>query len=97
LQVADCALVRLHVSPHALQLLVVFSEVHVEPHVVSWHEQTPLEQSGVGWAQGPQFAPFVPQDVPDCPAYGSHTLPLQQPLGHEVASQTHCPVILLHS
>ena len=24
-------------------------------------------------------------------------LPLQQPPGHEVASQTHCPVVLLHS
>ena len=26
-----------------------------------------------------------------------HALPLQQPLGHEVASQTHCPVLALHS
>ena len=24
-------------------------------------------------------------------------LPVQQPVGHEVASQTHCPVVLLHS
>jgi hypothetical protein len=24
-------------------------------------------------------------------------LPLQQPLGHDVASQTHCPVVRLHS
>jgi len=23
-------------------------------------------------------------------------LPLQQPLGHEVASQTHCPVVMVH-
>jgi hypothetical protein len=97
LQVADCAFVRLHLSPHALQLFVVLSEVHVEPHSVSAHVQAPFEQSGFGCAQGVQFAPPVPQDVADCPEYGSHTLPLQQPFGQEVASQTHCPVVLLHS
>jgi hypothetical protein len=26
-----------------------------------------------------------------------HVLPLQQPVGQDVASQTHCPVLLLHS
>jgi hypothetical protein len=66
LQLADDALAWLHASPHALQLLVVFSVVHVEPHSVSAHLQTPLAQSGLGWAHGAQFAPIVPQELPDC-------------------------------
>jgi len=33
----------------------------------------------------------------DSLAYGTQTLPSQQPFGHEVASQTHAPVVLLHS
>ena len=24
-------------------------------------------------------------------------MPLQQPLGHEAASQTHCPLVVLHA
>jgi hypothetical protein len=32
--------------------------------------------------------PPVPQALVDC---GSHTLPLQHPVGHEVALQTHRP------
>ena len=42
-------------------------------------------------------APPVPQEVFDSDAYGSQLLPLQQPAGHDVASQTHEPVVLLHS
>jgi hypothetical protein len=98
LQVADDAFVRLHASPQALQLLVVFRVVHVvPPHRVSLQVHAPLVQSGCGCAHGAQFAPPVPQDVADCAEYASHTPPLQQPLGQEVASQTHCPVALLHS
>jgi hypothetical protein len=97
LHVADDAFVRLHVSPQALQLVVVLRVVHVPLQRVSLHEHTPLLQSGFGCAHGAQFAPAVPQDVGDWDPYASHTLPLQQPLGHEVASQTHCPVALLHS
>jgi len=89
LHVADDAFVRLHASPHALQLLVVFSVVHVPPHRLSLHVHTPLLQSGLGCAHGEQFAPIVPQEVADWAEYASHTPPLQQPLGHEVASQTH--------
>jgi hypothetical protein len=33
----------------------------------------------------------------DCAEYKTHVLPLQQPPPHEFASQTHCPVLLLHS
>lgn len=97
MQVADCAFVRVHLSPHALQLFVVFSVVHVPLHSVSRQVHEPLLQSGLGCEQGEQFAPPVPQDVADWPEYGTQTPPLQQPLGHEVASQTHCPVVLLHS
>jgi hypothetical protein len=84
-------------SPHAPQLLVVLSEVHVDPHSASWHVQAPFEQSGFGCEQGAQLAPPAPQEVPDCAEYGSHAPPLQQPFGQEVASQTHCPVALSHS
>ena len=65
LQDADEALTSLHLSPQALQLFVVFSGVHVEPHTVSWQEQTPLVQSGLGCAHGVQVAPIFPQLLPD--------------------------------
>jgi hypothetical protein len=97
LHVALDAFVRLHVSPQALQLVVVLRVVHVPLQRVSLHEHAPLLQSGFGCAHGAQFTPPVPQDVEDWAEYASHTFPLQQPLGHEVASQTHCPVALLHS
>lgn len=97
LQVADCAFVRLHLSPHAPQLFVVSSAVQVPLHNVSLQVHAPLLQSGLGCEQGEQFAPPVPHDVLDCPEYGTHTSPLQHPLGQEVASQTHCPVAVLHS
>ena len=42
-------------------------------------------------------APPLPHWPNDSEAYGTHVLPLQQPAGHEVASQTHCPVTLSHS
>jgi hypothetical protein len=49
LQLAADAFVRVHLSPHALQLLVVFSSVHVvPPHSVSRHVHAPLLQSGLG-------------------------------------------------
>jgi hypothetical protein len=41
--------------------------------------------------------PPLPQSDADSEAYGTHVLPLQQPPGQEVASHTHCPVVLLHS
>jgi hypothetical protein len=45
-----------------------------------------------------QAAPPVPQEPLDSAAYGSHVPALvQQPLGHEVASQTQVPVSVLHS
>jgi hypothetical protein len=39
----------------------------------------------------------VPHAEGDSEEYGTHAFPLQQPLGHELASQTHCPVDVLHS
>jgi hypothetical protein len=43
-------------------------------------------------------APPVPHEVLDSDAYGSQVPDaVQQPCGHEVASQTHCPVPRLHS
>jgi hypothetical protein len=47
--------------------------------------------------QAPQAAPAVPQEPLDSAEYASHTpLEVQQPAGHEVASQTHWP-LALHS
>jgi hypothetical protein len=51
LQLAADALVVVHLSPQALQLLVVSSSVHVPLHSVSVHEHEPLTQKGVGCAQ----------------------------------------------
>jgi hypothetical protein len=68
LQVADVAFVRLHLSPQALQLLVVSSRVQVAggpEHEVSWQLHEPLWQSGVGCEQAAQFAPAVPHEVSD--------------------------------
>jgi hypothetical protein len=48
-------------------------------------------------AHAAHAAPPVPHDAFVSEAYASHVVPLQQPLGHEVPSQTHCPVVLLHS
>jgi hypothetical protein len=47
-----------------------------------------------------QVAPPVPHDPFDSDAYGSHVPllpPLQHPFGHDVPSQTHCPLPVLHS
>jgi hypothetical protein len=71
LQVAEAALVRLHLSPQPLQLLVVVSRVQMAGgpvHDVSWQPHEPLWQSGVGCEHPPQFAPAVPQRVSDCDA-----------------------------
>lgn len=42
-------------------------------------------------------APPEPQSRFDSPAKGTQTPPLQQPLGHEVASQPQVPFVLLQS
>jgi hypothetical protein len=43
-------------------------------------------------------APPVPQFVVDCDVFGRHApVAVQQPFGHEVASQTHWPALVLHS
>jgi hypothetical protein len=77
------------------------SASHVEPlqqplHDVVPHEHTPLEQVSPP-PHDAHAAPAVPQEEFVCEAYGTHVFPLQQPFGHEVASQTHCPVPVLHS
>lgn len=46
-------------------------------------------------AHAEQAAPPVPHVPDDCDPKGTHVLPLQQPFGHEVASHTHCPVVVL--
>jgi hypothetical protein len=87
---ADCADASTHVLP-LQQPNVHELESHTHWPVVllhSWPEE-----------QAPQVSPPVPQEVLLSEPYSSHVPvmpPLQQPSGHEVASQTHCP-IPLHS
>lgn len=45
-------------------------------------------------AHAAHATPPVPQAAPDCDEVGTHVLPLQQPVAHEVASQTHRPAVL---
>jgi hypothetical protein len=46
----------------------------------------------------PHVAPAAPQEPFDSAEYASHVpLDVQQPIGHEVASQTHWPLLVLHS
>jgi hypothetical protein len=99
LQLAAEAFVVVHLSPQALQLLVVVSAVQVPLHTVSGasHVHEPLTQVGAGCAHAPQAAPPVPHRVFDWEPYGSHTPALQQPFGQDAALHTHCPVLVLHA
>jgi hypothetical protein len=49
------------------------------------------------FVQDPHAAPPLPHWEGVSEEYCTQVLPLQQPLAHEVASQTHWPVVLLHS
>jgi hypothetical protein len=66
-------------------------------HVVASHEQVPFVVSHTPFAQDVQTAPPVPHCDDDSDEYATQVAPLQQPFGHEVESQTHWPVVLLHS
>ncbi len=65
-------------------------------HVPKFGSQRPFVQDAQTW-------PPVPHWVGDSEEYGTHVPPrvaVQQPFGHEVPSQTHCPAsapIVLHS
>lgn len=93
----------LHVAPpdpHDMSVsLVSASQVELlqhPAHAMPLQVQTPLEQLSP-LPHPLQAAPFVPHSVCDWEVYGTHVVPLQQPFGHEVASQTHLPVVLSHS
>jgi hypothetical protein len=73
----------------------VFPEQQPPEHDDGVHLHVPLVVSQA-WPvpQGAHVAPPMPHEVDDSPANGSHVPaepPLQQPLGHDVASQTHTP------
>jgi hypothetical protein len=57
----------------------------------------PCVVSHVPAAHATQAAPPVPHCEADCDESGTQVLPLQQPLGHDVASHTHWPVFLSQS
>lgn len=68
-------------------------------HDVPPHPQVPPEQASPALHEL-HAAPPVPHWLPDWEGNVTQVPlapPLQQPSGHEVASQTHCPVVLLHS
>jgi hypothetical protein len=75
---------------------MLVAPVHVKP-------QLPLLHVGVllaGCGHELQTAPALPHWVGDSLVYMTQLPPtvlVQQPLGHDVPSQTHCPVLLLHS
>ncbi len=64
--------------------------------VVESHEQVPLVVSHRPFVHDEHAAPPVPHIEADCEVYATHVEPLQQPFGHEVALQTHWPVVVLH-
>ena len=68
-------------------------------HVVGSQLQAPLVLSqSCPVPHGEQAAPAVPQEVGDSDAHGWHVpFDVQQPFGHEVASQTQVPLVLSHS
>jgi hypothetical protein len=65
-------------------------------HELPPHVQAPFEHVSP-LAQAPQRAPPVPHAALDCDDVGTQVVPSQQPVGHEVASQTHVPLLVLHS
>jgi len=65
--------------------------------LLHWHRPGETHASPVGHAA--QLAPPVPQEPADSDANVSHVPvvpPLQQPLGHVVASHAHAPVVVSH-
>jgi hypothetical protein len=81
------------------------SHVPVEPplqqplgQVVASHEQVPVPVSHTPFAQTLHAAPPAPHCEADSDAYATHVPAAeQQPPGHELASHTHVPVVVLHS
>ncbi len=66
-------------------------------HEIASQTHRPLPLHSCPAAHAPHAAPPVPQELLDSDTYGSLVpLPVQQPPGHEVASQTHSP-LPLHS
>ena len=61
------AWVRVHLSPQALQLVVVLSVVQVplQSTAGAWQLHAPLVQSGLGCEHGAHAAPAVPHEVGD--------------------------------
>jgi hypothetical protein len=86
---------------HASHVPVAPPLQHPVGHEVASQTQVPLLLLHSRPApHAPQLAPAAPQDALDSEAQASHVPvrpPLQQPCGHELASQTHWPVAVLHS
>jgi hypothetical protein len=97
-----------HVAPLAphedVDIEVYDSHVPLTPplqqpfgQVLVSHEQVPLVRSQRPLLHEAHWVPPVPQLEADSDAYDLHEEPLQQPLGHDVELQTHCPVLVLHT
>jgi hypothetical protein len=61
------------------------------------HVHLPVVVSQTLLGHAAHATPPVPQADADCDEYATQVLPLQQPLGHDLASQTQAPVVVLHS
>jgi hypothetical protein len=65
--------------------------------VLESHAQRPLLVSQRPLPHAAQVTPPVPHCAADCAAKATHVLPAQQPVGHDAASHTQTPVVVLHS
>jgi hypothetical protein len=61
---------------------------------MGWHVHEPILHIGLPPMHATHAAPPVPHWEVDCEPCCTHVVPTQQPVGHEVASQTHAPVAM---
>jgi hypothetical protein len=66
-------------------------------HVLESNEHWPIVLSQSPFVQDVHAAPPDPHKDVDSEANGTHVLPLQQPVGHELELQTQCPLVVLHT
>jgi hypothetical protein len=81
-----------HAAPPPPQVVVVGGEWQVVPEQHPFGQTHVLQAPPVHVSPGPHAPhawPAFPHSVTEVP--GSHTVPSQQPLAHDVASHVHCP------
>jgi hypothetical protein len=93
-----------HAEPAAPHMLLVslpsgsqLTPLQQPEHTVPSHVHAPLVEQVCPEPHAPHAAPPAPHSPASCEVNGTHAVPLQQPFGHDVPSQTHVPLVLLHS